>query len=467
MPRIGLKCALPLNNPFITDVLTTPILLPDGLSATHTHLELGLIFTATCPPQTLFGANSTANNQTATAAAAATGPRLYQSVLRAAYAKTLPVDFVELAGVLDVVYVTPTSVGIISTKRTLLYDRLQPGYARATNLIQCPAGFFGMVGGVCMPCADFRKTAGVSVPVAYQIQCNGGEFETFTIVASKNLSADDVNRGLCIYTTAKNGSCPSQVSVASPQPFNMAADALDAGAPSASTVGLVRCLMTEAERTTGQTLFRSNSAEYNARVVSQGRHILDAAAGAATLPMAAVYSSASDASAAKGCRSTIVSGVGGFLQCALPKIPPIATAGGRRLMQQQAQPPGPPSSMIEHQGPVYASNIPISWNLVLAHDNTGQITNVPVSSRRDGASDNALPMWALILIVGIASVVVLSLATYLLFHRTLLHAPPPAVVVHQGAQFRLGDSAAAKSAPGFRRSPANAAVRPGFSEKPW
>ncbi len=36
-PRIGMKCALPLNNPFLTDVMTTPILLPDGLSATHTR----------------------------------------------------------------------------------------------------------------------------------------------------------------------------------------------------------------------------------------------------------------------------------------------------------------------------------------------------------------------------------------------------------------------------------------------
>ena len=45
-PMLGPKCSLPFNNPFITDIMTSPILLPDGLSATHTHLELSQIFSA-------------------------------------------------------------------------------------------------------------------------------------------------------------------------------------------------------------------------------------------------------------------------------------------------------------------------------------------------------------------------------------------------------------------------------------
>jgi len=45
-PQLGLKCLLPFNNPFLTDIMTSPILLPDGLSVTHTHLELSQIFSA-------------------------------------------------------------------------------------------------------------------------------------------------------------------------------------------------------------------------------------------------------------------------------------------------------------------------------------------------------------------------------------------------------------------------------------
>ena len=45
-PQLGLKCSLPFNNPFITDIMTSPVLLPDGLSVTHTHFELSQIFSA-------------------------------------------------------------------------------------------------------------------------------------------------------------------------------------------------------------------------------------------------------------------------------------------------------------------------------------------------------------------------------------------------------------------------------------
>ena len=429
VPRIGVKCALPLNNPFLTDIMTTPILLPDGLSATHTHLELSQIFGATAPASFFQQTSQNSSAITMMMAAAATGPRLYQSVLRAAYANTLPVDFVELAGVLDVVYVTPTSVGLISTKRTQLYDRTQPGYVRATNLILCPPGKFGSVGGVCMPCDSFSN--GV-VPVAYQIQCGGGEFETFTVVASKNLSTEDVHRGICTYTAAKNGTCPPDVSLASPQPFNMAADALDAAAPP-TELSLVRSLITEAERTTGRALFRLNSAEYNARVVSQGQHILTAAANVAAMPSDAVYNSTTDAVTAQGCRSTLVRGVGGFLRCAVPFAGAAAAAssGGRRLLQALPE----QSTLIEHQGPVYASNNAISWSMVLQPVDT--TTKGPATTRRDASADSQflLPLWALILIISVASALVLSVAAYMLLHRSITRRNTAAVRV--ASQFRL------------------------------
>lgn len=103
-PQLGLACATPLNNPFLTDVITSPFLLPNGLSVLHTHSELTSIFGSRCA---------------ALANVTSAGPLLYQSVLANVYGNTTPVDFVELAGIMDLVYITPTSVGLISTKRIL------------------------------------------------------------------------------------------------------------------------------------------------------------------------------------------------------------------------------------------------------------------------------------------------------------------------------------------------------------
>jgi hypothetical protein len=156
------------------------------------------------------------------------------------------------------------------------------------------------------------------VPVAFQIQCSADGFETFTVVASKNVSVEDMHRGVCIYTASKNGTCPSDVSLAPPQPFNMAADALDAAITNSNPTSIVRCLMADAERTTGRSLFRTNSAEYNSRVVAQGRHILSATG------VSGNYSTPEDAVTARDCRGTIVKGVGGFLQCAIQKSAPAS-----------------------------------------------------------------------------------------------------------------------------------------------
>lgn len=389
-PRLGLKCATPFNNPFITDVITTPILLPEGLSVTHTHLELAHIFAATCP-----------------AAQNRSGPALYRSVLRSVYADTLPVDFTELTGIMDVVYITPTSVGLISTKRIALYDRTRPGYVRATNLILCPRGSFGEVGGVCAPCQGHTFPPNTRIPVAYQIQCDDSAFETFTVITSKNVTSEDVHRGICVYTAGKNETCAPEVSLASPQPFNMAADALDAEQTLySSNQALVPCLIAEAERATGRTIARKNTAEYNARVVSQGVHILQAAAN----PLAdqAEYADPADAATARTCRGDLVRGVGGFLRCAVPRA--SSAGAGRRLLQQQQ---APAVSLHEHQGPVYASTSPISWDR-----RSDEAFRTPSAPRGTAdAGDGALPLWAMVLLITAACVLVLAVIAYFVCYR--------------------------------------------------
>jgi hypothetical protein len=153
--------------------------------------------------------------------------------------------------------------------------------------------------------------------VAHQIQCSGKPFETFTIVASKSVLIEDVHRGLCIFAAAKNETCSGDVSMAAPpQPYNMAADNADGGG---DMLSITKCLVRSAERSTGRTLFRhSNIAEYTSRIVSAGQHILSAAASR-TLQFDN-YSDPDDAATARSCGNTLVKGVGGFLQCALPAV---------------------------------------------------------------------------------------------------------------------------------------------------
>jgi hypothetical protein len=333
-PRLGIKCATPFNNPFITDVMTSPILLPDGLSATHTQMELDQIFSSSCDQADFFARGG--------ATTMPSGPRLYQSVLRSVHANTLPVDFVELAGG-DIVYVTPTTVGLISTKRILLFDYLHDGYVKATKLINCPPKFFGTVGDVCRPCS---ASAASDTP-AHQIQCkDGNTFETFTIVSSKSVTIEDVRRGICIFASAKNGSCSSDVTMgAPPQPLNMAADAADGGG---ETLSLVKCMLRAAEKSTGRSLFRlDNIAEYTSRIISNGQHILDATASR-TMQFDN-YTDAEDASAARGCGNALVKGIGGFLQCAVPRV--VGARRRRRLLSAA----GGGASILEHHGPSTAS----------------------------------------------------------------------------------------------------------------
>jgi hypothetical protein len=378
-PRLGIKCSTPFNNPFITDVMTSPILLPDGLSATHTHMELEEIFSSPCDQADFFAGQNASQVMPS-------GPGLYQSVLRSVHANTLPVDFVELGGgIADVVYVTPTTVGLISTKRIMLFDYLQDGYVKATKLISCPPGFFGTVGEVCRPCALESGSLDISTSMqspAYQIQCKDSKaFETFTIVSSKSVAIEDVHRGICIFTSAKNGSCSEDVSMgAQPQPLNMAADAADGGG---ETLSLVKCMVRAAERNTGRTLFRmDNVAEYTSRIVSAGRHILDAT-DSRTMQFDN-YTEIDDANTARGCANALVKGIGGFLQCAVPRV--VGARRRRRLLSSTQ------AAIWEQHGPSMASRTRILNNPYVP---IAPPTRSNVNSNNSG-SDNVA-----VLIVGI------------------------------------------------------------------
>ena len=153
---LGLQCTTPLNNPFVTDIMSSPYLLPKGLSVTHTHNDLTAIFSTT-------SSSTTFPNISA-------GPVMYKNILQNTFANTTPIDFVALPQNGDIIYITSTSIGLISTKRTTLYDRLNQGYCRATNLLFCPPGNFGSIGSTCTPCTNTRHPL-YGRSVAWQVMC--------------------------------------------------------------------------------------------------------------------------------------------------------------------------------------------------------------------------------------------------------------------------------------------------------
>ena len=315
-------------------------------------------------------------------------------------------------------YITATSVGLISTKRILFKDRTQPGYARATNLIYCPPSFFGFVGGTCASCSDVTSR-GYKTSVAWQIQCPvhgmqqksgiSSTFETFSVVTGGNsITEADFYRGICIFSAAKNKSCPAMDGVVmdTPQQFNMAADALDAAAAgvviaaqmrmvvepttSKNTVSsLVSCLIATAENNTETKLFRKNAAEYSTRVTSMGSSIIAASLQSGILSNAN-YSLPGDKDIALRCKSSMAYGLGAFLKCAVMTGTTTSNTGGqnrRRRSLLAADPSGntQQAMIVEHQGVAVASLTTISWT---KKETTTQIKNPNDGSNIKGNNGN-------------------------------------------------------------------------------
>ena len=420
-PMLGLGCATPLNNPFLTDAVTSQVLLPQGLSATHTHAELSLLLGASC--------RQLSNVTTA-------GPLLYRSVLRNVYGNTTPVDFVEHPGTLDVLYITPTSVGLISTKRVLLQDQYQPGYARATNALYCPPGRFGAVGGVCRNCTD-AAAPGYYTSVPWQMYCTTATtattsppFETFTLIASRNTTQDVVHAGVCLFAQGRGGDqqpCPPALQMLPLQPFNVAANLLEAGlAPPTADQDLFLCLLAALETA---IVGRAHPAEYNTRVVSPGGLYLTSAAAAA----AAKTTTTTTTPILQSCRGKLSRGVGAFLSCAIPQIPFVlandtsttstndtTNARRRRRLLQAAVPSGSNNNNLnaytEHQGVSAASSTTISWSRTLPNGSNPINNNNNGNANANNGGDNGFPLWIGVTI-GIVSVLVVGLLLYLLLSR--------------------------------------------------
>ena len=82
MATNGWNCATPLRNPYVTDVVYAPFLLPGAFSTSFTHWQLSELFSA--------------HNLAASNASDYSSEILYQQLLADVLYNTKPVDLVEL-----------------------------------------------------------------------------------------------------------------------------------------------------------------------------------------------------------------------------------------------------------------------------------------------------------------------------------------------------------------------------------
>lgn len=236
-----MACATPLNNPFVTDVVSSAYLLPSGLSATHEHQELLSIFLNGNTSGLLGRTNGSSGDRNDMFLG---GLPLYRQILDNAHRGNVPIDFVEIPHTQDVIYITKTSIGLISTKGIMLMDIYNPGYCRAVDAILCPSGFFGSVGSVCKSCSDASNAALLDT-VSAQIQCTGmiqktrrrrhllsatqsAPFTQISMIISNNVKKQDLDLLMNYYLMAHGQNCSSNTAMTAYQPYNMAADLQDA-----------------------------------------------------------------------------------------------------------------------------------------------------------------------------------------------------------------------------------------------
>lgn len=234
------KCSMPLNNPFITDIVTPTDLLPSGLSSSHEHQELLDIFMQGNASGMLD--NSTQSDSEKMLILG--GLPLYRQILDNTHKGSVPIDFVELPQTQDVIYITETTIGMINTKGMMLMDLYNPGYCRPIEAILCPSGFYGSVGGVCKLCnEDDPQLDGVSA----QIQCSGlisssrrrrrrnllSDFQSapytqVSMVVSNTLQKNDIDILMKFFLIAHGYNCSEVSAMSGYQPYNRAADMQDA-----------------------------------------------------------------------------------------------------------------------------------------------------------------------------------------------------------------------------------------------
>ena len=318
----NMPCATPLNNPFITDIVSSSYLLPNGLSATHEHQELLSIFMngnasallnstsssgTTTTTSTTSGSSSSSSSSTSSSVNMFLGGLpLYRQILDNTHRGNVPIDFVELPSTRDIIYITKTSIGMINTKGVMLMDIYNPGYCRPVDAILCPSGYYGSVGGVCRSCSEEDDTGALDT-VSAQIQCTGmilktnrrrrhllslsqtAPFTQVSMIVSSAVKKQDLDNLMNFYLMAHGFNCSEASALSGYQPYNLAADLQDAqaqgqaissgSAPQGKCTELIPCLIDSAGNLMKKNLTLQTPEEYLVAWTMQKSTLVDALTG--------------------------------------------------------------------------------------------------------------------------------------------------------------------------------------------
>ena len=405
----GTPCRTPLNNPFITEIASSSYLLPQGLSSSMQHQTLLQIFAEDMP--------------------------LYQQILDNAHNGTVPIDFVELPGTGDVVYITQTTVGLISLKGIVLMDIHNPGYCRATHAILCPHGYFGSVGTTCLPCSAATATATAPPQsVSAQMQCTGfssgsrrrllqSSFQSppytqMVHIVNKAVTQDTLNTLTNFYLLSKGFPCTTTGIVSGYQPYNMQADYLEAQMPlPPEEQQRVPQLIAQANARTGRNFSSGVSEEYMLAWSLPTSTLVDATLKYMPTPLLANAETCGISNVtmawlqASPCRFLINKNFHRYwLPCAIQQGP---AAQGRRLLQQAQSP-----QLQEHSQPAFMSNTMVSYGVSSSSSSSSNTALNTSGAGKAGNNDGGVAL--VILVSGVVGGVLVAILMVLVIYFACL-----------------------------------------------
>jgi hypothetical protein len=399
------------------------------------------------------------------------GAMFYKGILEATYGNTTPVDFVEIPSTQDIIYITPTSIGLIGMRQFQLMDPKNRGYCRVNDVLSCPPDFFGSVQhGTCGACND-TKAAGFGVSVAWQVKCASSTMsklssgdknkfipktimstdhtstgERISTLISNDVDEDVLYEAICAYAQTTGQKCPDRklAGLSPKQQFNSAADfeTQDASFTNSmldsrvNTTSFIKKLIQRAENKNKINVLStaSSAGEYISTWTSQGESMIKSSFSVTQfqsiqkLKNITIQNKTIQYNESKLIQACFfnanVNQITVWLQCAIPFLVNASGANTisarnrrRRLLQDAGNSQNNSNSNLDtkvnsNQDLTLISSSPIVYNPLLFVDNGNDLVVKNMNTQKENSSD-AFPMWAGILI-GVTGLVVIIVLIFCL-----------------------------------------------------
>lgn len=430
----GWECSTPLKNAFTTDVTSSPFLLPGKYSASLTAAELREVYAEDTLPQF-------------TSQGGVSVKSLFQQLMENVYDQTRPVDFAELPGTRDLIYITRTAIHFISTKGFILQDYRSVPYCIPHPAVLCPTGYYGGVGGACTPCpTGSTGVAGRVMTVPEQIQCvarassSGGSRRllsnlqtppsvTFSSRVSKSVTSAEFRLAVCRLLAVRGQPCASAASTGDEAlrvAANMDADGQQTTSESLHTQLIKAAALNEAKPIKKAEIIDSDMSEEHFSWVSGETALLDALFHTQKQVAFVAPDPPSDVLAEAGLnRSALVADpqlalcdihaqrarLGKFVQCAIKAFKTAAksAAGARRLL-----------ATTDDSSFRFVDQVPltlVSSTVVQFAGGAAAQTTTPAPSEAADGSKLTVPIGVVAGVAGACALVVLLLVLYFFFSK--------------------------------------------------